>query len=251
MMHFSSEQFDEEGMSEIVRFTKWLSAKLDNSDNIKNREFGEELVSLQSKLGVSNIELAKHLGVTPATIGKWRTGSRSASSQSIFLLLNLLNECVRSSSERSGVDAGENSPDLATSNLFSSERVNRNRVEQWVLPAHTVFQQLAYRIPNDISEEHRSLLLNLAKTISDLVAELSEADERNLTILEENQRLQRKIDSSLPVLRQGWTTFVASAAGAATGVILSQAGSYAVGYTAGYISGVVHDKLAPIDACLV
>ncbi len=71
-----------------------------------------------------------------------------------------------------------------------------------------------------------------------------------LVFSEENTSVGDRIDKALPIWKQTWLTFVASAGGALVGTAAGSAGSFAAGYTAGFIAGVLHDSFSPGDSCI-
>lgn len=117
-----------------------------------------------------------------------------------------------------------------------------------VEPAHWVLQNLA--IPNDLTEEHRDLFSKLLRTVEELRQSLTDLEEENRLLSEENTDVGDRIDQALPIWKQSWLTFVASAGGALVGTAAGSAGSFTAGYTAGFIAGVLHDTFSPGVSCI-
>lgn len=142
-------------------------------------------------------------------------------------------------------DASEE-PDPRTSDHTATLTVGNAR--SIVEPAHLVLQNLA--IPNDLTEEHRDLFSELLRTVEELRQSLDNLEEEDRLLSEENTGVGDRIDQALPIWKQTWLTFVASAGGALVGTAAGSAGSFTAGYTAGFIAGVLHDTFSPGVSCI-
>ena len=104
-------------------------------------------------------------------------------------------------------------------------------------PAHEVLIGLS--IPNDLSEAHRDLFLELLRTVADLQQRLAGLRDDNRRLSDESEELREKLDDALPLWKRAWETFVLkSAEGAGTSV-----GKGAV-FTAGFIAGMTYSAFA-------
>ncbi len=104
-------------------------------------------------------------------------------------------------------------------------------------PAHEVLIGLS--IPNDLSEAHRNLFLELLRTVEDLQRSLADLKDENRRLSDESEELRKKLDDALPLWKEAWETFVLkAAAGAGTSV-----GNGAV-FTAGFIAGMTYSAFA-------
>lgn len=142
-------------------------------------------------------------------------------------------------------DASEE-PDPQTPDHTSTLTVGnaRNIVE----PAHRVLQNLA--IPNDLTEKHRDLFSELLRTVAELRQSLTDLEEEDRLLSEENTGVGDRIDKALPIWKQTWLTFVASAGGVLVGTAAGSTGSITAAYTAGFIAGVLHDTFSPGVSCI-
>lgn len=106
-------------------------------------------------------------------------------------------------------------------------------------PAHLALQD--FSIPNDISEEHRDLFLELLDTVAKLEQNLAEAQEESRLLSEENEELRNSIDQALPLWKRAWEEFVLHAAGG----IGTSAGKGTV-FAAGFIAGMLYNNFSPV-----
>ncbi len=117
------------------------------------------------------------------------------------------------------------------------ERITVGTAKHIIGPAHEVLIGLS--IPNDLSEAHRDLFLELLRTIEDLHQSLADLKDENRRLSDESEELRKKLDAALPLWKQAWETFVLKAAeGAGTSV-----GKSAV-FTAGFIAGMTYSAFA-------
>ncbi len=104
-------------------------------------------------------------------------------------------------------------------------------------PAHEVLSGLS--IPNDLSDAHHNLFVELLRTVEDLQQSLADLKDENRRLSDESKELRKKIDAALPLWKRAWETFVLkSAEGAGTSV-----GKGAV-FTAGFIAGMTYSAFA-------
>ena len=104
-------------------------------------------------------------------------------------------------------------------------------------PAHEVLIGLS--IPNDLSEAHRDLFLELLRTVEDLQQSLAGLRDETRPLFDENEEFRKKLAAALPLWKRAWETFVLkSAEGAGTSV-----GKGAV-FTAGFIAGMISSAFA-------
>ena len=145
---------------------------------------------------------------------------------------------LRSTEDLDGLDA------LSDELVFSHNlRVSISHARNLVGPAHIALQALRYQKPNEWNNaEEAQLFDELVETISELAEKLESA--RGL--VPENQEIVEHIETAVPILRQSWTTFVGSFAGAAAG----QVSSLWAAYTAGFIAGVLHDTFSDGPPCM-
>ena len=117
------------------------------------------------------------------------------------------------------------------------ERITVGTAKYIIGPAHEVLSGLS--IPNDLSEAHRDLFLELLRTVEDLQQSLADLSDDNRRPFDESVELRKKLDAALPLWKQAWEAFVLKAAeGAGTSV-----GKGAV-FTAGFIAGATYSAFA-------
>ncbi len=121
--------------------------------------------------------------------------------------------------------------------------VNATRV---VGPASSILETLATPNEPDFTEEHRELIRELQRIVSELNAELGKVADQDRRLSDEPEVL-RKVQEAMPVWRITWQTFIGSAAGSLAG----HGTAFAAGYTAGFIAGVLHDTFSPAESCLL
>lgn len=116
--------------------------------------------------------------------------------------------------------------------------------------ASSILETLA--IPNepDFTEEHRELVRELQRVVSELNAELGKVVDQDKRLSEEPEVL-KKVQEAMPVWRITWQTFVAGVAGGVVGLGTGYSTAFAAGYTAGFIAGVLHDTFSPAESCLL
>ncbi len=103
---------------------------------------------------------------------------------------------------------------------------------------------------NDLTEEHRDLFSELVRTVEELRQSLANLEEEDRLLSEENTGVGDRIDKALPIWKQTWLTFVASAGGVWVGTAAGSTGSIAAAYTAGFFAGVLHDTFSPGVSCI-
>lgn len=113
------------------------------------------------------------------------------------------------------------------------ERITVGTAKYIIAPAHEVLIGLS--IPNDLSEAHRDLFLELLRTIEDLQQSLADPKDENRRLSDEPEELREKIDDALPLWKRAWETFVLKGA--------ETAGQGAV-FTAGFVAGMIYRELA-------
>jgi hypothetical protein len=113
------------------------------------------------------------------------------------------------------------------------ERITVGAAMRIIGPAHEVLGGLT--IPNDLSEAHRDLFLELLRTVGDLQQTLAALNDETRLLSDENEELRKKIDDALPLWKRAWETFVLKGA--------ETAGKGAV-FTAGFIAGMTYSALA-------
>ncbi len=118
-----------------------------------------------------------------------------------------------------------------------AERITVGTAKRIIGPAHQVLIGLS--IPNDLSEAHRDLFLELLRSIEDLRQSLADLRDENRPLSDEPEEFRMKLDDALPLWKEAWETFVLKAAeGAGTSV-----GKGAV-FTAGFIAGMTYNAFA-------
>jgi hypothetical protein len=118
-----------------------------------------------------------------------------------------------------------------------AERFTVGTAKRVVARASVVLQGLS--IPNDLSEDHRDLFVELQRSIANLQQSLAELSDENRRLSEENEVLRNKIAEGLPLWKRACEEFVLkAAAGAGT-----TAGKGAV-FTAGFIAGMTYSAFA-------
>ncbi len=118
-----------------------------------------------------------------------------------------------------------------------AERITVGTAKRIMGPAHQVLIGLS--IPNDLSEAHRDLFLELLRSIEDLRQSLADLRDENRPLSDEPEEFRKKLDDALPLWKEAWETFVLkAAAGAGT-----SAGKGVV-FTAGFIAGMTYSAFA-------
>ncbi len=124
-----------------------------------------------------------------------------------------------------------------TPSAWRTKRITVGTAKSILGPAHEVLIGLS--IPNDLSEAHRDLFLELLRTIEDLQQSLADPKDENRRLSDEPEEFREKIDDALPLWKRAWETFVLKGAeGAGTSV-----GKGAV-FTAGFIAGMTYSAFA-------
>ncbi len=100
-------------------------------------------------------------------------------------------------------------------------------------PAHEVLSGLS--IPNDLSDAHHNLFVELLRTVEDLQQSLADLKDENRRLSDESKELRKKVADALPLWKEAWETFVLKAAEGAG----SSAGKGVV-FTAGFIAGMTY-----------
>ncbi len=155
-----------------------------------------------------------------------------------------------SDDQRDGLVHVDRDPDAGAQSDAPSRaaQITVGTAQRIVGPAHEVLSGLP--IPNDLSEAHLDLFLEIRRTVADLKRELAGVTDQNKLMSGEIEALG-KAQKALPVWRATWTTFIASAAGVGVGAAGASAASYTAGYTAGFIAGVLHDTFSPDSLCIM
>ena len=123
------------------------------------------------------------------------------------------------------------------SERLRAKRITVGTAKRIVGPAHEVLMGLS--IPNDLSEAHRDLFLELLRTVEDLQQSLAGLNDETRRLSDEPEELRKKLDDALPLWKRAWETFVLKGATAAG----TTAGKGAV-FTAGFIAGMTYSAFA-------
>ncbi len=113
------------------------------------------------------------------------------------------------------------------------ERITVGTAKHIIGPAHEVLIGLS--IPNDLSEAHRDLFLELLRTIEDLHQSLADLKDENRRLSDESEELRKKLDDALPLLKRAWETFVLKGA---------ETAGQGVVFIAGFVAGATYREFA-------
>ena len=120
----------------------------------------------------------------------------------------------------------------AHSDPLRAKRITVGTAKSILGPAHEVLIGLS--IPNDLTEEHRELFLELLRSIESLQQSFADFKDENQRLSDESEELRKKLDDALPLWKRAWETFVLKGA--------ETAGQGAV-FTAGFIAGATYSAL--------
>lgn len=114
-------------------------------------------------------------------------------------------------------------------NPLHAERITVGTAKRIMGPAHEALIGLS--IPNDLSEAHRELFLELLRSIKDLQKSLADFKDENRRLSDEPEEFRKKLVDAIPLWKRAWETFVLKGA--------EVAGGGAV-FTAGFIAGATY-----------
>ncbi len=113
------------------------------------------------------------------------------------------------------------------------ERITVGTAKHIIGPAHEVLIGLS--IPNDLSQEHRDLFLELLRTVEDLQQSLAGLRDEDRRLSDESEELCEKIDDALPLWKRAWETFVLKGA---------ETAGQGVVFIAGFVAGATYREFA-------
>ena len=146
-----------------------------------------------------------------------------------------------SDDQRDGLVHVDRDPDAGAQSDAPSRaaQITVGTAQHIIGPAHEVLIGLS--IPNDLSEAHRDLFLELLRSIEDLQQSLADLRDENRPLSDEPEEFRKKLDDALPLWKEAWETFVLkAAAGAGT-----SAGKGVV-FTAGFIAGMTYSSFTAV-----
>ncbi len=116
-------------------------------------------------------------------------------------------------------------------------------VKRLVDPAHWALQ--SFSIPNDLTEEHRELFLELVASVAELQEKLAAIDDHNRRLADETEDTRDSIRQALPLWKRAYEELVLRLSGG-----LGEQAARGTAFAAGFIAGTLYNSLSPGGATL-